>query len=85
MNNRDCLERRPDMIRARTETKATDTMAEKKDERGYDIFINGIKRSYRDELAIAEEAVRYFRRNASNADVTLFDRKQKAFLLVDGA
>ena len=85
MNNRDCLERRPDMIRARTETKATDTMAEKKDARGYDIFINGIKRSYRDELAIAEEAVRYFRRNASNADVTLFDRKQKAFLLVDGA
>jgi len=60
-------------------------MGENKDARGYDIFINGIKRSHRDELAIAEEAVRYFRRNASNADVTLFDRKKKAFLLVDGA
>jgi hypothetical protein len=60
-------------------------MAENKDARGYDIFINGLKRSHRDELAIAEEAVRYFRRNASNAGVTLFDRKKKAFLLVDGA
>jgi len=54
-------------------------MAENKDARGFDIFINGIKRSYRDELTIAEEAVRYFRRNASNADVTLFDRKKKVF------
>jgi hypothetical protein len=35
-------------------------MGENKDARGYDIFINGIKRSHRDELAIAEEAVRIF-------------------------
>jgi hypothetical protein len=34
--------------------------------------------------AIAEEAVRYFRRNSSNAHVGLFDRKDKVFLPVDG-
>jgi hypothetical protein len=51
---------------------------------GYDIFIDGIMRTHREQLATAEEAVRYFRRNSSNAHVGLFDRKDKVFLPVDG-
>jgi hypothetical protein len=51
---------------------------------GYDIFIDGIMRTHRDQLAIAKEAVRYFRRNSSNVRVSLFDRKEKVFLPVDG-
>jgi len=59
-------------------------MADNKAAGGYDIFIDGIMRTHRDQLATAKEAVRYFRRNSSNAQVSLFDCKEKIFLPVDG-
>jgi hypothetical protein len=43
-------------------------MAAAADDHGYDIVIDGIRRTYRDQLDIAEEAVRYFRRNSSEAE-----------------
>jgi len=59
-------------------------MANKADAHGYDIFIDGIMRTHRDQLAVAKVAVRYFRRNSSNVQVSLFNRKEKVFLPVDG-
>jgi len=59
-------------------------MANKADAHGYDIFIDGIMRTHLDQLAVAKVAVRYFRRNSSNVQVSLFNRKEKVFLPVDG-
>ena len=59
-------------------------MAAAADDHGYDIVIDGIRRTYRDQLDIAEEAVRYFRRNSSNNHISLFDRRNKVFMPVDG-
>jgi hypothetical protein len=59
-------------------------MAAAADDDGYDIVIDGIRRAHRDQLDIAEEAVRYFRRNSSNIHISLFDRRNKVFMPVDG-
>ena len=64
--------------------EVADVMTNSTDAHGYDIFIDGIMRTHRDQLAVAKVAVRYFRRNSSNAHFGLFDRKDKVFLPVDG-
>jgi hypothetical protein len=59
-------------------------MADNEAAGGCDIFIDGIMRTHRDQLATAKEAVRYFRRSSSNSQVSLFDRRDKIYLPVDG-
>jgi hypothetical protein len=58
-------------------------MARKDDEEGYNILIDGIRRTYRDQLGIAIEAAQYFKRMSFESDVSIFDRRKKVSIPID--
>jgi hypothetical protein len=58
-------------------------MADKTDDHGYDVIIDGIKRTYRDQIEIAQEAAQYFKRQSPNAKVGIYDRRNKFSVPVD--
>jgi hypothetical protein len=53
------------------------------DDQGYDVIIDGIKRTYRDQLEIAQEAAQYFKRQSPQCNVSIYDRRNKVSVPVD--